>query len=312
MSTDPELQCLVCQDVVPQDGKYLTCTKCDYAYHLGKCSGVSAPSFRNRSESFKATWICATCETAERKSGVVATQSESSSFAAQLKTLNDNVASLLPIIGKVNALSELLVTVGNIETSMKFLSEKYDSVLTKVEKQDSDIAALKKRVDRIESGTSPAIRQIRLDLNEMEQYSRRQNLEILGLAKEEHEDLFEKVNTVARKLELPELTRSDIDGMHRLPQRPGKEPAVIVRFTSVSLKQKWMEARSRLRAKEPDMRFFDNLTPWNKRLLWLARARAEEVGYRFAWQNNGHVLVRKDEGDKVIRIQDECDLEKMV
>ncbi|KAH9377925.1 hypothetical protein HPB48_013925 [Haemaphysalis longicornis] len=73
-----------------------------------------------------------------------------------------------------------------------------------------------------------------------------------------------------------------------------------------------MEARSRLRAKEPDMRFFDNLTPWNKRLLWLARARAEEVGYRFAWQNNGHVLVRKDEGDKVIRIQDECDLEKMV
>ncbi|KAH9379678.1 hypothetical protein HPB48_009225 [Haemaphysalis longicornis] len=177
---------------------------------------------------------------------------------------------------------------------MKFLSKKYDSVLTKVEKQDSDIASLKKRVDRIESGTSPAIRQIRLDLNEMEQYSRRQNLEILGLAKEEHEDLLEKVNTVARKLELPELTRSDVDGMHRLPQRPGKEPAVIVRFTSVSLKQKWMEARSRLRANEPDMRFFDNLTPWNKRLLWLARARAEEVGYRFAWQNNGHVLVRKE------------------
>ncbi|KAH9361120.1 hypothetical protein HPB48_002982 [Haemaphysalis longicornis] len=133
------------------------------------------------------------------------------------------------------ALSELLVTVGNIETSMKFLSEKYDSVLTKVEKQDYDIAALKKCVDRIESGTSPAIRQIRLEPNEMEQYSRRQNLEILGLAKEEHEDLFEKVNTVTRKLELPELKRSDIDGMHRLPQRPGKEPAVIVRFTSVSL-----------------------------------------------------------------------------
>lgn len=222
---------------------------------------------------------------------------------------------LLPLVAKVNALPDLVEKVNGIEASIQGLSAKYDTILSKLDEQSSDVSALKRRVECLEldapTGAAASSEQMKLQLNELEQYNRRLNIEVHGMAKEEHENLLERMNILACNLGLPELANSDLNALYRLPSRPGKEPVVIVQFVSNSLKEKWIESRSRLRTKEPKLRFFDHLTPTNKRLLWLARQRCEESGYRFVWQKNGHIFVRKSEGERAIRICDEGDLEKI-
>lgn len=223
------------------------CLVCNEDFN--KCKGVA----------LKSSWICSTCETARRK-GRTATDSEVSSTDRKLQALNDKLTLLLPFVAKVEALSEVIRKVNDIEKAVVHLSDQYDTILEKLDKQGNDVTALKKRIDRTESGSSPAVRQMKIQVNELEQYSRRQNIEVRGIPAEEHENLLEKMNDLARKLELPELANSDLDALHRLPLRPGKDSVVIARFASIALKEKWMKKRSALRTAAPTIQLLDNLT----------------------------------------------------
>lgn len=287
---------------------FVRCSDCEYAYHLGKCSGVSASTYRSKGESLRKAWKCATCESAKRKSG---RQCDEPNIATKLQELNDKMTQLLPLVAKVDALSQLMTKITDIENSVQHLSEKYDCVLANLETNTKDIAILKKKVAGIESTTSPAVRQVQMQLNDIEQYSRRQNMEIHGLPHEVNENLLQKLNDLASKLELPELLESDLEGLHRLPAPVNKVPSVVVRFDSYLLKKKWMKARPSLDVKAKGHRFFDNLTADNRRLLWQARTKATALGYRFAWQNEGRVFVRKAEGVKALRIHNERDLDNI-
>ncbi|KAH7948666.1 hypothetical protein HPB49_000398 [Dermacentor silvarum] len=124
----------------------------------------------------------------------------------------------------VDALSEAVKGISNIEASIQLLSDKYDEILEKTDSQGTEIAALRKRVERLESETSPNTQEVKAQLNELEQYSRRQNIEIHGMQKEENENLLDKMNCLARTLELPELSDSDLHSLHRLHPRAGKMP----------------------------------------------------------------------------------------
>lgn len=306
------IECLKCHGQVSKGDTFITCVSCNYPYHVGDCSGLSMSKFRKQKDSVKAAWNCATCLTASNRGASVPSESNASNIEQKLIELNDKFSMLIPLVAKVDALSELITKVTGIESSIAHLSDLHDKIMEKLDKQENDIASLKKRVERIESGTSPVVAQMKRQLNDLEQYSRRQNIEIHGIERTENENLLEKMKDLARTLELPEITSSDVDALHRLPARAGKESVVIARFHLTTLKKAWLESRSALKLKKPDMRIFDNLTASNKHLLWLARMKAEEKCYRFVWQKNGHVLVRKDEGDAVIRIHDERDLEKLV
>lgn len=96
---------------------------------------------------------------------------------------------LLPLVSKVDALSELMTKITDIENSVQHLSDHYGSVLANLETNTNDIETLKMKVAGTESTTSPAVRQVEMQLNDIEQYSRRQNMEIHGLAHEVNENL---------------------------------------------------------------------------------------------------------------------------
>ncbi|KAH8009599.1 hypothetical protein HPB51_018444 [Rhipicephalus microplus] len=109
-----------------------------------------------------------------------------------------------------------------MEQSVKHLSEQYDDVLIEMRKQSCEIATLKKRVEKAEAANDPLeIQKLRQHLNYLEQYSRRQNLEIHGIPHSQGEQLLGKLNNLAKQLNLAELTPANIDGLHRLPPKPG-------------------------------------------------------------------------------------------
>ncbi|KAH9367543.1 hypothetical protein HPB48_001635 [Haemaphysalis longicornis] len=237
---------------------------------------------------------------------------EGTAFEKILAEINAKLAQIPEIQSKVDALMLMKETVDKVEHSVQHLSDQYDAVLAGLKQQSSDITALKQRVEKIESrNDSQEVHELKLQLNRLEQYSRQQNIELHGLPLTENENLLEKLNKIAADLYLAELTPSDVEGLHRLPPKPDKAPAVLVRFVSRVTRNDWMAKKAELRAANTAVHFLDNLTSHNKALLWMMKAKAQEKHYQFAWQKEGKLFVRKATGARVVQIECEADLDKI-
>lgn len=309
MSPDPDIDvCLSCNESLPRDGLYMTCVECSYKYHLGSCSGLT-----EKPKGTKKTWKCATCKSGRLRSGQgTSRQSQERDIGVELIEINRKLTELLTVKEKVDALASLKDKIDAIEHSVKHMSDSYDEVLEKVRRQESDIANLRQRLEKLESQhKDDVIGKLEQELNNLEQHGRRQNLEIHGLAPTAQENLFDKVNEIALKLELPQLSPADIDAVHRLPSRPDRAPVVLLRFSSRLTRDSWFEKRRQLRPVGLDVYFHENLTARNKRLLWLVRQKAQEKGYQFSWHKNGKTFVRRAAGDPAIKIECETDLSKI-
>ena len=55
----------------------------------------------------------------------------------------------------------------------------------------------------------------------------------------------------------------------------------------------------------------ENLTQRRKRLFWLTKQKAKELGYSFIWTNNGQIYVRETEESEKMHIKFENDLDKL-
>ncbi|CAN8019000.1 unnamed protein product [Ixodes persulcatus] len=308
--------CMLCNESLPDDGMFSKCCDCEYAYHLGACSGVSESTFKSRGENAKKTWRCPTCRTSKARGAQAHSKDKREpelDFGKLLLEMNNKLGDLVTIREKVDSLMSVKDTVSNIEKRVQELSDKYDQVLAQMKEQSKEISDLKKRVSNVETQSSTEeVKRLKLEVNSLEQYSRRQNLEIHGLPRSENENLRSKVNEIARKLELSELTENDLDGLHRLPPKPGKIPVILVRFLSRVTRDQWLAKWGGLRDTGLNVRFFDNLTASNKKLLWMTKTKAREQGYAFTWQKNGTVFVRKAQGQRAIKIESEDDLGKIM
>ncbi|KAH7945544.1 hypothetical protein HPB49_012180 [Dermacentor silvarum] len=260
-------------------------------------------------------WPCSSCANPDhgRSSNDDSKTREEPSSVDKLNNIQKMLTTLLPLAEKMELVLGMKQTIDSIESSVQMLSDKYDEFATRLNKQDQAINNLQKKVTEIEAGNArEEMPRLKKELNELQQYSRRQNLEVHGIQVITNENLLAVVNSVGESLGLQELTDSDIDSIHRLPSRPNRVPPIIIRFATRKMKEQWKAKAKLLRERESDVRFFENLTPLNKKLLYLARAKAVEIGYEFVWEHRGTVLTRKKPGNSAIKISTESDLEKMV
>lgn len=308
----PPEACLSCSKPLPTNGNFLVCSECQLSCHVGGCSGVSSKVFKKMPREKKAAWRCSTCVSSDSDASSENTECNMPSNAENLSNISEKLELLLPLTLKVDALLGMKVTVDAIEKSVEMLANKYDEFVAKLDKQDKAIADLEGRLGKVEEANSAnETKHLRQELNQLEQYGRRLNLEIHGIPVRPNEDVLALVNEVGASLQLDEITEREIEGIHRLPVRSGKVPPIIVRFTSKSTKDRWKAKAKKLREGESPVRFFENLTPYNKRLLWLTRTKAGEMNYQFTWETNGKILVKKHSGAPIIRILSEDDLEKI-
>lgn len=288
--------CLVCHEDVGTERMH--CVECDNDYHLGGCSGVSEVTYNTKAESYHKAWKCITCRTAKSRGGP----------STKLKPDTDIAILLTEMNRKLDALPALQETVSGIELSIQLMSDKYDEVLVRMEAQELELKNLKKRVDVIEhKKQDETIKQLTLEIQDLEWRSRRLNLEFHGIPRTDNEDLLIKINEqTANRLGVPELTKSDVVAIHRLPSKPDKIPAVIVRFSSQTTRDNWLGKKNKLRG--TDTYIAENMTKQTRALLTTTRDWARQKGYRYTWHKNGKVFLRKTDGDRALLIRTRDDL----
>lgn len=312
-------ECLACHGQLTDDEVYLSCAECDYNYHIGACSGVSQANYRKKSEITRKSWKCNTCKTAPSRRGQdTAKQKEAGlDLAREIADMQSKLTVVLEMQSRLDNIDAIMTTVGCIETAVKAMSDKYDDVLKRMETQSADICDLKKHVEKLEAKVDEQeIKKLRQEMNNLEQYSRQQNMEIFGLPQHTDEKLLERINVLADELELARLSETDVEAVHRLPLRGEGDTSdriapVLVRFSSRVIRDKWLSKKSELKKRNSKIYLNENLTAQNKALLWKMKARAKEKEYEFAWFKNGKLFVRRTPRSHIIRIACIDDLEKI-
>ena len=159
-----------------------------------------------------------------------------------------------------------------------------------------------KDLDKSVSNNTTEVNGLTLRLDHLEQYSRRNNIRILGVPTKPNEDTDEIVRDVAQRIGIP-LSTSDIDRSHRLPRKPdasvnaegsyanaaqiGKSspPPIIVKFTSYKPKSRMMKHRRNLKGSGTVI--VEDLTKKNSNLLFKTSRTANVKG---SWSVDGRVF----------------------
>ena len=213
------------------------------------------------------------------------------------------------------------------------LKQKHDSLCTDYSKPKTDYNALKlaneKQTNQLDElminsadlekkSNSEAVK-----LDAIDQYSRRQNLEFLGISVTANEDVIDIVVKLG-KLVGVDIAKSDISTAHSLrPKRHstiGEPPAIIARFINRNLRNLIYSKRTAAKlipendfpiSKMKRLYINENLTQERKKLLWQTKQRMKQLEIKFLWTMNGKIYVRKDEDSTSVIIQNEEDLNKI-
>ena len=245
--------------------------------------------------------------------------------------LNDNVnqlvAQAIAVWKKEYQLEieTLRAEVIEIKESQAFICNQYDSLKAEYDKlievntlQKEEISNLKSQAAALK--TQEIKDSIKVD--ELEQYGRRQNLEIVGVPEKEDENTNAIVLEVAKMLDV-DIMSSHISTSHRLPKKKassrnnsGSSP-IIVRFTSRDIRNQIYANRKK--ARFVDLKNFsvsdtknifvnENLTPTRKQLFWKTKQEVKNNSWKYIWTHNGNVFVKKDDNASITAIKNELDL----
>lgn len=249
-------------------------------------------------------------------------------FKEELHAFKDEIMGLLNSwkesqetkIGKIlTSITELRSDYQDLNASVKFISEKYDDLHSKIIELD------KQKRDHLKY-----IRDLENKIESMEQYQKSSSIEIRNVPKQKKvettDDLLGIIENIGNVLSV-DLGKHVIKDIFRINTKSENYKPIIVDLTNKISKDKvlWStkifnkkNANNKLNTthlKINDSRtpiyISESLTTYTKKLFYLSRQFAKEFKYTFCWVSYGRIFLRKDEGSKQIRIDCEGDLQKL-
>lgn len=303
--------CSVCKATV-QTRSRITCSDCKNPCHP-QCVNMTKADI-DCLVAEKQIWRCPPCSKVRR---------------ASMKAVSDAEEGTASIAQVIFLLEEASQDRKRMETdfnsSFEFVHSKIDDQKAIMEKQAEEIKNYMSMLEDLRQqnvNLNKKVKDLEFRLEEAEQYTRSNNIEIQGIPEVGNEDVYETVKKVCRALDV-NVDRDNIDVCHRLNKpRDSKWPATIIaRFVR-------REVKSEVLAKRRVKRNFstqhlgyegaavpiyinENLSPVKRKLYKAAREIKKSKNFTFLWVRNGNILMRENQGSPVVRITSMEDLEKL-
>ena len=219
-----------------------------------------------------------------------------------------------------NEMSELTTTVREQKLEITHLK----TSLTKITKQCSDaeyeLAAAKKRINEQQD----EIYELYELQDRLEQYTRKNSLEIHVVPESAYSTTEEVVLKLAEALEVP-ITPEDVEISHKL-KRKGNKP-ITVKFANHKIKSNIYKSRTKLknikvsslfpganaatRAAGDRIFLHENLTSYRKKIVNRANEMRRDAVLLSVWTLDGKVYVKTSPEGRPIKINDLEDLESL-
>ncbi|XP_054287896.1 uncharacterized protein LOC129003623 [Macrosteles quadrilineatus] len=214
--------------------------------------------------------------------------------------------------------------ISELKESLNFVSNMMDDSNKLMTEIKGELATLKKENDdlRKENATlTVEVTSLKDRVRSLEQYSRKNNVEISGIPQTPNEDVVKLVKDVGAALGI-DIQEGDISIAHRVPSfKKERTQPLIVQFsrrTSRETLLKSFREKKTMTAKEIHAAFparsvyvNEHLSPENKQFLSKLKEKCKEVGYKYAWCREGKFFVRKCVNDRCLRVDTYEELEKL-
>lgn len=213
--------------------------------------------------------------------------------------------------------NRVLDSIGNLQTTVEFMSAKYEEALQRIEVLENEKKADKSYILHLENR-----------LETQEHNARCTSIEIRNVTqspKETKEDLKRVIRCAAQLFEIP-LQNNEIKDVYRVNLKSSIKP-IVVDFTTVFMRDCFLSAFKKYNKEHKHNRLnisnlniegdnkpvfiSENLTQRERKLFYLAREFSKNLGYSFCWTSFGRVFLRKAEGSPQIRVFAESDLIKL-
>lgn len=214
----------------------------------------------------------------------------------------------------VNFMSELKAMIEDIKT-IKATVAKTDQTInlftSQISQLQQDNTQLKDKVEALTRQNEELSRK----LNDLDQYSRVDNVLINGIPYTEEENVVNVVKNIAKHLQV-NLEDHDINTAHRLRAQPGKIPAIIARLNNRNKKSELVKNSKRLRLHgsklnlDPALPIYvsEQLSSYTLSLYKKAMELKNQKRIEHVWVNEGKIHIREQENSRSIRISTEGDL----
>ena len=212
-------------------------------------------------------------------------------------------------------IDELRVEISQNATSINKRIDALESAMNESinfveETTKKEIEEIKAKTQRDYSEFKETIRLIDRDLEtcnegleELEQYSRRNNIRIMGIPEKKGEDPEEEVMKVVGKVKAT-IQKGDIDRAHRVGKyQEGTARPIIVKFISHHSKMEVITQRKTLRQLNTKIFIVEDLTQTRRTLLKKVR---ENDNIKKVWTEDGRIKAQTKRG-KVVRINTDVD-----
>lgn len=276
----------------------IVCSKCDKTFHA-RCVNLSAEDTVLKENQ---VWCCNNC-TGNAK-------------AMDTPSVTDLYKLVLSIKDDLTNLKKWHhETENDVGKSLNLIHEKLDDNSALIGQQSKRLNKCLEEIEHLKSENSLLKNKLQEavgQLDELNQYGRRNTLEIYGVPETTNENPVEIVKDIGRALNV-EVKDEMIDTCHRMKKlQHSTSGGIIVRFVRRIDKDTFLQRRkvkrnfnmSHLGGSNNDPIYINqSLTPLRKLVLSQARRLKNERDYAFLWVDNaGNIKLKIREGDQSVHI----------
>lgn len=265
----------------------VTCNDCDLTWHA-KCQKLSKDDLDYLNESNN-IWRCSKCSTAKRTS--LRLDNPVKSDNPDLIEIKEIILQLKETFQKFK--EDTNTNFNNLNTKFSVI----DKIITENNVLKTHIMQLENKIER------------------MEHHQISNDIIIDGIPENKTEDCTQLVQQICKKLNL-NINESMINVCHRIGfnrnnVRPRRIIVSLIKHQDKINILKSRQIRRNFSTKYigilPDLPIYirENLTTKANKLFKEARELKKFLNFQFVWTKNGHVFLRKNETDKIIRVDNE-------
>lgn len=165
-------------------------------------------------------------------------------------------------------------------------------------------------------------RELKIRVNDLEQYSRRSNVQINNIPLASEENVETILCEMGQAIGVPINFGVDIQAAHRVPTQGSSAKPIIVKFTNRQLRNRFIveakkvkptcaqldSTKNLLFASTTKIYVNDHLSPDNKKVLFEARNCVRNKRAKSAWSKDGKIYIKRNESTAPVTIRDIQDL----
>lgn len=308
------------------------CTACNQYLHYTDCAGVSKDSWKSMGTTRRSEWICPFCRDPASTTKIRAPLLNVDVTDKHDKELEIEKSTMDALKKYLHGMEDRMMKQMNskfaeFQASLEFTSGKMEDLEKTMKSVDQKIILMDKRQTKLENENielKTRLRKLETELQTKSQESNNHKLELSGLPPIDDNNIKQVAYQFIEKVGInqAEVGTFQVNKLYK-PEATRSKTTVVISFQTQNIRdnimKKMKQGKIYLKVKdvvpnsneETNVYANEYLTGYYRKLFYEANMLKKQKNFSYLWVKEGKILLKKKEGDSVVRLTNMDDLGKL-